>query len=513
MLWRLAGGRPPASTPERSADPAGDLGAALELVLVPRERRRGAHYTPAWLADEVARRALPLPAATEMTVCDPACGAGAVLLAAGRRLAAAGHRPAHVARELLWGADIDPLAAAVTEAAIALWSGGTGPAAGHVVAGDPLTDGAGAWPAPVPGGFAAVAGNPPFQGQLATETSRSRAEAAVLRARFGTAAAPYVDTAALFLLLGAELVRRGGRVALVQPASVAAARDTAGVRAALADVAGLVELWTPPGRAFAAAVRVCVPVLEVGRPSGASWAGELAAAEGVPQVDLPQERSLASMALTVGSFRDEYYGLVPHVREADGPAVSPLVTSGLIDLGGTSWGERPARFAKRTWLRPVVDLESLERAGGRAWSHVARLRCPKILVANQTRVVEAAPDLTGAWVPSTPVVSVVPRDRSGLLALTAVLSAPPVTAWLATAGAGTGLADGTFRVTARLLQRLPLPDDDSAWRAGAVALERWIGGTGQMEDWAGPLTAAFGVRGAAADELLAWWAGRIPAGR
>src|SRR5690606_20835887 len=117
-------------------------------------------------------------------VVDPACGGGALLLAAGRRLVAVGASPAVVARELLWGADLDPLAVAVTETAIALWSGGTPPAPGHVVVGDTLRRGRDVWP-DMPGqGFDAVVGNPPFQGQLARKTARQPGDPE-LRARFG----------------------------------------------------------------------------------------------------------------------------------------------------------------------------------------------------------------------------------------------------------------------------------------------------------------------------------------
>ena len=219
-LWDLAGGRPRSARTHPVADPAGALGAALERRLTSRERQRGAHYSPPPLASRIGELALPVVDATSPpTVCDPSCGAGSLLLAAADRIRASGTPSEEVARQLLFGADVDPLAAAVTETAIALWSGGTAPARGHVVTGDPLTVGAEAWPDPPAGGFGAVVGNPPFQGQLGGATARSRADAEALRARYGDAVAPYVDTAALFLLLAVELCRPGARVALVQPVS------------------------------------------------------------------------------------------------------------------------------------------------------------------------------------------------------------------------------------------------------------------------------------------------------
>ncbi len=103
------------------------------------------------MARTTARRRSPLAsvislcpevdAASPPTVCDPSCGAGSLLLAAADRIRAAGTPPEEVARHLLFGADVDPLAAAVTETAIALWSGGVAPASGHVVTADPLDHG------------------------------------------------------------------------------------------------------------------------------------------------------------------------------------------------------------------------------------------------------------------------------------------------------------------------------------------------------------------------------------
>jgi hypothetical protein len=52
--------------------------------------------------------------------------------------------------------------------------------------------------------------------------------------RWDECAGPYTDTAFLFVLVGLDLVRDGGRVVLVQPQSLAAARDAAGVRDAVA---------------------------------------------------------------------------------------------------------------------------------------------------------------------------------------------------------------------------------------------------------------------------------------
>jgi hypothetical protein len=531
-LWELAGGRPTGVDPVRSPDPAAALGAALEAVLTASERDRGAHFTPAPVADRLARLALPeVDRRRPPTVCDPACGAGAVLLAAGRRLVTAGLPARTVARDLLWGADVDPLSAAVTAASLSLWSGGCAPAAGHVVGGDPLHRGHEAWEGLPHGGFGAVVGNPPFQGQLARATVREREGSARLRERFGRSAlAPYVDTAALFLLAAVELAAVGARVVLVQPTSVVASRDASGVRAALAGTAAPVAIWAPGGRLFDAAVHVCVPVLVVGHRSSGEWAALVASDRGVPTVRLVGRRRLGDVADLVAGFRDEYYGLVPHVREGAGgggggggpddgladrsrdqPAA--LVTSGLIDVGRLAWGHRPARFAKQRWHAPVVDVAGVDSSGGRVAGYVHRVRRPKVLVATQTRVLEAAADPGGAAVPITPVISVVPGAAEDVPAIEALLASPVVSAWVAARTVGTGLSTGSMRPTAGLLAGLPLPDDDEAWQRGTAGFGAWRARGGDPGRWAATLAAAHGVGATPAAAALEWWLAQVPRGR
>ena len=77
-------------------------------------RRRGSFATPPHLAAELARRALPGPVAS---VVDPACGTGALLLAALERLVTQGV-PAGEAVARLAGADADPVAVALCRAAL-----------------------------------------------------------------------------------------------------------------------------------------------------------------------------------------------------------------------------------------------------------------------------------------------------------------------------------------------------------------------------------------------------------
>ena len=484
-LWSLAGGRPAAEpVPGRPEE----LGELLESSFDPSARRRqGAHFTPEAMAAELVSRALA--GSERPSVGDPACGGGALLLAAARHLVARGEQPSEILLRL-WGADVDAVAVATTEVALTLWAGAPPPADRFMVA-DALVAELG-WPP-----LEVVVGNPPFLSQLDAPTTRSPTTTERLRARFGPAVRAYTDTSGLFLLLACELVAPGGTVAVLQPQSVLAARDAAGVRAAVDACGRLAEVWFPPGSGFDAAVEVCAPIIQVGESGdGGGWGGHLARANGVPPVVLSSGRTLADEATTTAAFRTEYYGMVDHVYEApDRPDGAPLVTTGLIDLGHCAWGERPARIGRRTWQRPVLDVDALQ---GRAADWARRTGVPKLVVATQTRVVEVVVDETGGWVPGVPLVVVLaPPER--LWPLAAALAAPAVSAWLLARVAGTALTSQSLKVTAALLREVPLPSDDGAWHRGTGAFRG-----GDLDAFAEAMGVAYGVD----DEVGDWWRAR-----
>jgi hypothetical protein len=565
-IWSLAGGRPRLVAPaadhgegdhgEAAQDEAGTahddgvdaadlIGRVLEAATDDgRRKQQGLHVTPGWLADRLVAMALPDDRSdgARPTVCDPACGGGAFLLAAARHLHARGADRRRIVRELVWGADIDRVGLAAAEAALALWAGER-PPPGRLVVADPLRAGHGVWRGAPAGGFDAVVGNPPFQNQLGRATARSGADQRLLRGRFGAAVRAYTDTAWLFLLLGCELVRPGGRVVLVEPQSVVAARDAAAVRAAVDRLALLCDLWLDDDRVFSAAVRVCAPVLErrvdepsppgsrragesdggggggsavpSGGGSGGPWARLWARALDLPPVELPSGTTLGDRATIVAGFRDQYYGLVGAVREAGagepGDGAAPLVTSGALDWAACTWGRRPVRYAKRRWQVPVVDLGHVAADAppiARRW--VERTRVPKLVVATQTRVVEAGIDTEGGWVPSVPALAVLPTPvdtareaEVGLWHLAAALLSPAATAWLVRRAAGTGLERGVLKVAAPDLAALPLPADRGGWDAAAGALAAFVAGPGE-ESLAAYLDAIGAAYGTAAS-LSRWW--------
>lgn len=484
-LWALAGGRPEV---EPAAGQPEELGRLLEAAVEPVDRRRqGVHFTPDALATTIATRALVGFEAP--SVGDPACGGGALLLAAGRALVARGEEPTQVVARL-WGADIDMLAVATTEAALTIWAG-TPPPPGNLAVHDALVDDL-RWPA-----VDVVVGNPPFLTPLGRHAARTTAANARLRRRFGAAVQAYTDIASLFLLRACQLTRSGGRVAMVQPQSVLAARDAARVRSAVSSLGELGDVLAPDRAGFDASVAVCVLVIDIGASTnGTAWSARLAQVHGVPPVDLSSARTLGDEATTTAAFRNEYYGMVAHVAEAqDLPEGRPLLTSGLVDLGHSAWGERPARIGGHRWQRPVLDVAALE---GRAADWAARTGGPKLVVATQTNVIEVVVDDGGEWIAGVPLVVVLaPPDR--LWPLAAALAAPAVTAWALAQAAGTARTPRSLKITAALLRAVPLPTDLEAWTLGTAAMR-----SGDLERFVAAMSDAYGTGTDVAD----WWSRR-----
>ncbi len=254
-------------------------------------RRSGAHYTPWPLCVELVERtlgpivrALPAPQSRsllEIRVCDPAMGAGAFLVAATQYLATALvkawqkeglrnssrdaqslHEEArHVlARTVVQGVDRDPMAVSVARLTLSLFAFPTGQSAAclrqSLRAGDALVGNGGSapsplgekralelghpqhvfhWPATFPNvfdrdnpGFDAVVGNPPWVAYVGRAAQPLEPVLAAYYAATNPAFKRYRTLHGLFVYRSATLLRRGGRLGLILPTSVA---DLDGYRA------------------------------------------------------------------------------------------------------------------------------------------------------------------------------------------------------------------------------------------------------------------------------------------
>ncbi|HSL74459.1 MAG TPA: N-6 DNA methylase [Ilumatobacteraceae bacterium] len=450
----------------------------------------GAYYTPddlvttvvdAVVTDDFVQRRRGRP----IRVLDPACGDGRFL----RAVEAGVRRRGGVVA--LHGVDLDPSAVAQCRARM--------PGAA-IDLDDALSR---RWPADR---YDLVIGNPPFLSQMAQRTTRGG------KSRHG--GGPYADAAVEFLALGADLVDPdGGRLALVLPQSVLSSRDAGPVRDRIDQRATMVWSWWAPERVFDAQVHTCVVAFEFSSSragTGSRWTEVVTQRQGIPTLPamLRSDGVLGDRATLNANFRDEYYGLVPAV--GDHPAGPPLITSGLIDPGRSSWGQVPITFARRRFARPRVALDLLD---ARMTEWARRRLVPKVLVANQTRIIEAVCDPGGAWLPGVPVVAVYPHGThwdddapvrtseatAAAWQIAAVLTSGGASVWLWHRTAGTGLTATSMRVSPVVLADLPWPLGDLTPAVEALR-------SGDVRTCARLVDAAYGVEVTDGGSVVAaWW--------
>ncbi len=496
---------------------------------------------------------------TPATVCDPSCGAGAFLVAAADTLVARGVPALEVVTERLHGLDVDAAAVAAARTVLARWAAQHGaivePGRIGVHHGDALSLEPRRWPGRPAGGYDLVVGNPPFLSQLSSATSRDDDRRRHLGERFSVVGA-YTDDAALFLLAGVDLVAPGGVVALVQPQSVLSARDAGVVRDRVLQDAELAGLWAHGGSPFPdAEVEVCAPVLRRRRPGdddgagtcevrwehgatahrsvarapsrGERWGTMLAPALGVPDTPTVVGPTLGTVATATAGFRDEFYALAdclavvpsaeePHAAGDPGTRLPRLLSVGMIDPVQCRWALGEHRIAGRRIRAPRVDLDELAHRHPRVGRWAAARLVPKVLVATQTKVVEALADPDGDAVPLTPVISVEPLPGAGLDVwhLVAALSAPPVAAAAVREHVGAGRSSGVLRWSARAVLQAALPVDDELWARGAAlsrALQELpLDGARDplLDELAVVMTRAHGLSGE--HPVVSWWSMRRP---
>lgn len=378
-------------------------------------KRRGAWYTPPALVDAVVAEAV-YPGA--VSALDPACGDGRFLRATG------------LAEQT--GVDIAPDTTFIHDDALRRDWGEQR--------------------------FDVVVGNPPFLNQMARLTTRGGSSS--------WGGGPYADSAAEFLALALHLTRPGGRFGLVLPQSLLATRDAAAIRRRVSERAALRWMWWSDTMMFDAQVRVWAGVWEVGTSQGMVRRAFGPAFEPLPSMAMPSSWSqlltgesevtsdgqpaLGGIASFSVDFRQHYYAVAEALEEGGPDRNPPLVTSGLIDPGECWWGRREVRIAKRRWSEPRVDLDRLSPAM-QAWAR-SRL-VPKILIANQTKVIEAVHDPDGAWLPGVPVITCTTAEPQRVLD---VLNSAGAVRWVHAHAAGSGLGAGSVRLTPALLASIPL---------------------------------------------------------
>ena len=153
-----------------------------------------------------------------------------------------------------------------------------------------------------------------------------------------------------------------------------------------------------------------------------------------------------------------------------------------------------------------------------AWAD-ARL-VPKVLIATQTKVVEAVVDERGEWLPLVPLITATLRSEAveqgiDLWMLAAAIASPVVVARAAARYYGTALSGAAIKLSARQLLEMPLPRERASWRESADALREAAGETAgdarraALERFARASCAAHGLAAADADAVVAFWRARL----
>jgi predicted RNA methylase len=274
-----------ADAPTCSAHDPVQLGTAYEVLRAEGRRAAGRYYTPAALAAAVVARACAAVSsrdASQWTVCDPACGGGAFLLAALDVLGEGGARRC-------WGADID--AGAAETARLSVWlaagaSAGLWPALGRqIVAGDALAEGT-----LRDGRFDLVVGNPPWLAYAGRAAAPLTGEAREAMRRRYRAMAGFPTLHGAFLQRAMELAAEGGAMGMLVPTPVA---DLAGYGPTRAAVRCHGRVCKPlddlsesfPGVGVSCMVAVAVKEARAARDDASPWVlrgREVSAGPGLP---------------------------------------------------------------------------------------------------------------------------------------------------------------------------------------------------------------------------------------
>lgn len=398
------------------------FGQLYELLLAHRpsddernlRKRTGSYYTPEALTALLVERAFgalsPDALSAPLRVLDPACGAGAFLVQAGRQLArSSGRTLPRVVKEQLFGADISPLAVAVAEAS--LWLLADDPsltladAGAHLREGDALCGPVEARALRRAGvdfqelggahGFDCVLGNPPWVAFAGRATQPLAPPLRAYYRRAFQAFRGYPTLHALFVELAAQLAPRGV-VALLVPSPLADLDGYRPVRRALAETHAPCEPLLELGQdAFTSVTQPCFALVAAPRASPPvaperAWvlterkhAGGTAAAVRPPAALEPIARLPRLPAELFGEMGLQTNSAVTRQLLYRGTSPPAAYTYALLE------GRNVSEFeisAPRLFLRPDRDILAAERCRLRLESDYARVK----IVVRQTAAITIA---------------------------------------------------------------------------------------------------------------------------
>ncbi len=479
---------------------------AAEPQLARQERRsRGVYYTPAEIAQYIAQHTLAplLPCNQAPRILDPACGAGALLVAAYDNLLRSAEQQPHgpvspeqrvrLLKQSIYGCDLDPQAAAdarrvLAETALRAQASDTDvfrvadELAANIVCADALIK--------LPfelGGFDAVVGNPPYVNIRQLARNQSPEYVARLRQTYTTARGAF-DLYVLFIERSLHWLRGGGRFGVIVPNKLGgldyarACRELLLRETALERVADL-----SPCRAFAAAG--VYPWILVGAKQSPPLDQQVTVHRVAAPADLADNTtapciaqralSAAGFVLTTGSdartihatraktiplgelaliecgtagYRAQQIAAALRERTEDdteAPGAVEFIVSGNID----PYVIRPGnvRYMQRRFRRPELPLDS-PALSSRQRNLFAR---PKLVLSGMSRRLEAAYDRQGYALGVQVYAITAPADE--LPFLLALLNSRYLSDWFREQFAAKQLSGGYLAINKGQLIRLPVP--------------------------------------------------------
>lgn len=451
-----------------------------------------------WSAEERQRAETALLA---IRICDPSCGPGAFLLAAGEFLAQQlvivrscelDHFAAMIARrdvfgQCVCGVDLDPLAIELARLSLWLEAGRPGKraefAADSFRVGDSLavfSDESGPktgidWPEAFPkviakgGGFDAIFGNPPFANAIEGAVSDA------VKKRLSTKYPELTGTADLgyyFFALSHRICNPDGTVGLVLPRGVLTGRSIREFRERLLLERPPSLIYAPDNQYLFPGADIFVVLLALRKGThclgsrdasqprfdpihvkSANWWAPLI--DDIDEARTPGPRVGDLFEVSASMTTGMAYDLRPFIGDEPRKHALRFVTTGLIDPDECHWGRRVCRYLKVKYLQPIIHEEPTMPA--MVATRIAKMRRPKILVAGLSIRVEAFLDVDGQYCGAVSTFTIFhPEDDIRVLKrLCKYLNSPPATRALHRELGAHAMGGGRITLSKDFLRYLP----------------------------------------------------------
>lgn len=396
----------------------------------PDRKGAGLYLTPPRVALDLLTKASS-DGFTPRSVLDPSVGAGVFL---DQAMILFGPEVA------LYGVDNDPFAVAATRLRLWLRAAELGGSLydprlliNRIICADALFD-TRVWKDLLPSpGIDLVCGNPPFGNAIEKRTGRSSEEKRFLKDEFPESACGPYDRSVIFVQLSARALAKNGRLALLVPRALLAARYAGGLREWMTNDVPLTDIvlhrdhapvptaqiamvgWL--ARRGEGAQHVTVRPPDGGKPrpmpreclDRPTWGGLLHPLSDALEASARLHPLIGdSFVVRSGASVGEAYKMVGELQEGgDGRR---FLTSGLLTRYGDRWGDMQARHLGRKLMQPVLPDDASTVSESRRALYAA----PKIVVAGLSRRLKARCDEKGDYAAGVGTLLVVPRKEDAM---------------------------------------------------------------------------------------------------